>query len=240
MWNSMTWPEIDQLDRESTVLILPVGSTEQHGERLTVGTDHFCAEIWANIVSMKVSGSILLPTLYYGMSWHHTGFPGTISISKEVYTLLIRDLLGSLTQHGFKKILIINGHGGNESGINQAIAEIGEVYPKTKILNPVMTLMMKHQDIVEKTFEEGPVHAGAFEVSVMLAGPFEKTDVRDESVVTVRPKDAQFGQGTGSPEEWKQLFPRGQKGDQTRTDPDFARRLIQYVIGKLVELARNM
>lgn len=237
-WAEMTWKEIDQLDR-NTLLILPVGSTEQHGERLPVETDALFAEYWAKKTAEEIPDSILLPTLNYGMSWHHTAFPGTISLDGPVYALVIRNILESVARAGFHKVLIANGHGGNHKWIEQAIAEVREIYPDMVFSNPVIELIRDNDfKKIADSFGEDIVHAGAMEVSQIAA--IEPEKVRRSSVVTNVPTGAKWGEGTNSPSEWKQKFPMGQKGDQRNCQVDKGEVLNKFIVLKLLEIAKKM
>lgn len=239
-WNEFTWKEIEALPKD-TLLVLPLGSTEQHGERMPLGTDHFLAEAWADRVFPGDSPNVLLlPTLPYGMAWHHTKFPGTISIDASVYTMVLRNILESIARTGFRRILIVNGHGGNHKWIEQAIAETQEVYPNLRVANPTVPLV--ESDEFKQTFEplfgEKVVHAGAMEAS-MIADVFPES-LRDVGVVTHVPKDAVWGEGANSPSVWKQKFPMGQKGDQRQADADKGSQINKFTVEKIREAAAKI
>jgi len=105
----MKWPDVkDYLKRDNRV-ILPVGSTEQHGPWSPVGTDTFAAICLAEDASEK-TGVIIAPPIWFGWSPHHMALPGTISIRPEILIELLYDEIESLTKHGFKKFITINGH----------------------------------------------------------------------------------------------------------------------------------
>ena len=238
-WDMMTWKEIDSIDRSSVVVILPTGSTEQHGERLPVGTDRFFAREWAIAVNAALPSSILLPPLNYGMARHHTAFPGTISLDASVYTLIIKNILESLAKHKFQKVLIVNGHGGNHDWIEQAIAEAKDKYPDLMASNPLMDIAMSEKfKTYTKKFKEDIVHAGAMEVSML--GAMNKFPVAEAKAVTVTPEGAKWGEGTASPDEWKSKFPQGQKGDQTNTNWDLGNEMNCLIIAGFLKAALSL
>lgn len=117
-----TWPEVEAYLNQSTGVILPIGSTEQHGPTGLIGTDAICAEAVAVGVGDAVR-AMVGPTINVGMALHHTGFPGTISLRPSTLIQLIRDYLTCLAKAGFTKFFFINGHGGNIATLKAAFAE---------------------------------------------------------------------------------------------------------------------
>lgn len=120
-----TWTEVETYLLRSRGIIIPIGSTEQHGPTGLIGTDAICAEAIAKGVG-EVTGAMVAPTINVGMALHHTAFPGTISLRPSTMILVIRDYLGSLTKAGFQKFFFLNGHGGNISPLKAAFSETYE------------------------------------------------------------------------------------------------------------------
>jgi creatinine amidohydrolase len=118
-----TWPEVETYLKTSQGLILPIGSTEQHGPTGLIGTDAICAEIVAKGVG-ESTGALVAPTINVGMALHHMAFPGSMSLRPSTLILVIRDYLVGLTQAGFRKFFFINGHGGNMATVKAAFAEV--------------------------------------------------------------------------------------------------------------------
>jgi creatinine amidohydrolase len=117
-----TWPEIETYLTTSQGIIIPIGSTEQHGPTGLIGTDSICAEAIASSVGEK-TGAIVGPTINIGMALHHTAFPGSISLRPSTLILVIRDYITSLAKAGFTKFFFINGHGGNIATLKAAFSE---------------------------------------------------------------------------------------------------------------------
>ncbi len=108
--HEMRWPEIkNYLDKGGDTVLVPVGSTEQHGPHLPLGTDSLVAIRLAEDVG-KAAQVPSCPPLWFGWSPHHMGHPGTISLRAETVIAVVEDICQSLIRHGFKRILIINGH----------------------------------------------------------------------------------------------------------------------------------
>jgi creatinine amidohydrolase len=117
-----TWPEVETYLQTSVGMILPIGSTEQHGPTGLIGTDAICAEKVAKGVG-DATGALVAPTINVGMALHHTDFPGSMSLRPSTLILVVRDMLVSLTKAGFRKFFFINGHGGNVATLKAAFSE---------------------------------------------------------------------------------------------------------------------
>ena len=116
------WPDVEEYLRRDDRLILVAGSTEQHGRHMT-----FASDVWQPWeIACQLSertGVLVAPPLNYGMSLHHMGFPGSLSLRPHTLASVIVDLLESAYVHGFRRILLLNGHGGNTAAIQTALAE---------------------------------------------------------------------------------------------------------------------
>lgn len=122
--SKMTWPEIEERLKESNIAIVPVGSTEQHGPALPLDNDHFAAVQFATMTAERLWDKVkvvVTPPIAFGFSSHHMGFKGTITLRESTLTDVIVDICTSLATHGFKKIILINGHGGNAIAIGNAL-----------------------------------------------------------------------------------------------------------------------
>jgi creatinine amidohydrolase len=117
-----TWQEVETYLQNSTGIIIPIGSTEQHGPTGLIGTDAICAEAIAQGVGAATQ-ALVAPTINVGMALHHTGFPGTMSLRPSTLILVVRDYLTGLARSGFTKFFFINGHGGNIATLKAAFSE---------------------------------------------------------------------------------------------------------------------
>ncbi|ACK71987.1 Creatininase [Gloeothece citriformis PCC 7424] len=117
-----TWPEVETYLQESTGIIIPIGSTEQHGPIGLIGTDAICAEVIAKGVGESTS-AMVSPTLNVGMALHHTAFPGTISLRPSTLIQVVLDYITCLAKSGFTHFFFINGHGGNIATLKAAFSE---------------------------------------------------------------------------------------------------------------------
>jgi creatinine amidohydrolase len=119
LYDQYTWPEIRDLPKEDRVAVIPVGAVEEHGHHLPINTDNFILEsICSEATRRAPSDIVLLPLLPYGACETTSDYPGTISISPDILINYVYDIVKSLARHGFTKILIVNGHGGNRTALD--------------------------------------------------------------------------------------------------------------------------
>jgi len=118
-----TWQEVETYLEGSKGIILPIGSTEQHGPTGLIGTDALSADFIARAVGERAY-AMVAPPINFGMAQHHMAFAGSMTLRPETLLSVLVDLLTSLAIHGFERCLIINGHGGNMATIMTAISEM--------------------------------------------------------------------------------------------------------------------
>jgi creatinine amidohydrolase len=118
-----TWAEVESYLKTSTGIIMPIGSTEQHGPNGLLGTDALCAEVIGRGVG-TATGALVAPTIHVGMAQHHMGFTGTMTLKPSTLINVIGDYVESLAKHGFTRFFFVNGHGGNMATIKTAFDEL--------------------------------------------------------------------------------------------------------------------
>jgi creatinine amidohydrolase len=118
----LTWKDVP--DKTNRVVVLPLGSLEQHGRHLPLLTDSLVGEAILRQVERDVPEVVFLPMLWVGVSEHHRGFPGTVSVPAALYTSLVEQMVECLIQAGFRRIFVFNGHGGNEHPGQQALLNV--------------------------------------------------------------------------------------------------------------------
>lgn len=118
-----TWYEVRDQLADGAAIILPCGSTEQHGPIGLIGTDAICVEEIANRAGV-LAGALVAPTLAYTPAPFNTAFPGTISITEDLFEQMAQQILAGLGDQGFARIYVLNGHGANLAPLRRAIATV--------------------------------------------------------------------------------------------------------------------
>lgn len=120
----LAWPAIAALSRDTPV-VLPIAALEQHGHHLPVFTDSLLLGEIVRRVSSRLAGQVLFtPLLWLGNSDHHLDFPGTLSAPPRTYLDLLNGLAENLLRHGFRRLVFLNGHGGNDIPGRQVVFEL--------------------------------------------------------------------------------------------------------------------
>lgn len=119
--STATWPEIEAYLERSRGIILPTGSTEQHGPMGLIGTDALCAEAVAEGVG-KTAGALVAPVICYTPAPFNTAFPGTISVSETVFKSMVGEIIDGLAGQGFEAVYVLNGHGANLAPLQETAA----------------------------------------------------------------------------------------------------------------------
>lgn len=127
MLSEMTWKEAEEAFGSRHIAIIPVGSNEQHGRHLPLGTDWMLAQELAKRVGEKTNG-IVLPVMPFGWAEYHMDFPGTLYVSKESLYNVMFDVCRCLNKWGIRKIVFINGHGGNISSLQSISVTLRRKY----------------------------------------------------------------------------------------------------------------
>jgi creatinine amidohydrolase len=124
----MRWPQVAALPR-TTPIVFPVAALEQHGHHMPVFTDSLLlGEIMRRVKEALQDRVLFAPLQWLGNSHHHLDFPGTMSASPRVYLDLIIDMVENFLMHGFTRLVVINGHGGNIVPLQQALFEVRQKY----------------------------------------------------------------------------------------------------------------
>ena len=168
--SELTSPEIARIAPD-TVAVLPLAAIEQHGDHLPVMTDTAITAELARRIELALPETVaVLPVLWAGSSHHHLGFPGTLSISSETYVRVLCDLCESLIAAGFRRIFLLNGHGGNQTPFAEALYRLGLKHRNVWIAAQSYWILAG-RELAEQDFMETPrlSHACEYETSMVLA-----------------------------------------------------------------------
>lgn len=169
----MTHPEVAIACKESSgIVVIPIGATEQHGPHLPLNTDNIPVK-WVVLKAAQVVGVCVAPLIPYGNSRQNIGFVGTIAIRPHILGEFVKDICFSLHRHGFQKLLVVNGHGGNWEPLTVALEEV-------HYDTGAMVALVSLYGIAEVPVPEGAPpfegHAGREETEVMLVLAPEDVD----------------------------------------------------------------
>ncbi len=215
-----------------SVVLLPVGSLEQHGTEAPLGCDGIIAEALCRMAGEK-TGCAVLPGLFYGNSLCHTGFPGTFSLSEETYTALLGEIIAEAARNNFRNILVISGHGGNRASAIRAVRRApGNINASYLGFWELPGVSMKEEELFGKT----GFHVTTSEVSMVwhilsrpVPGKFRgryPEQAKDMSALT--------------PEQWKDRYPDGGVGgDMSRVSVDRGKTLLEFTADSLAGVVRN-
>jgi creatinine amidohydrolase len=167
-----SWPELQRAIEDNALVLIPVGTIEEHGKHLPVNTDCIIAEEVSKRVAeiMKEEIPILvMPTVWTGYSEKKMmKWPGTCRISVDTFMNLCFDLCSSLIQMGFRKIVLINGHGHNAEALRVVARKIADAYDVFITVTDVGTMASEIVPKIRKSVQGGSIHGGEYETSLML------------------------------------------------------------------------
>lgn len=235
----MAWTELDALRDEIELVLLPIGSTEQHGPHLGLGTDHLLTQAFCDLAAERMHPRVLsLPAIPWGISDHHMNFAGSMTLRAETFLALIEDVIGSMRAHGFRRFLIVNGHGGNRPLMTAAVHDFG------LRLDIDFLGSLTHSSLGEpgiEDFPERPTHA--CEVEVSQAYYLHPALVREGAQVPGKIDGAfqRLADGLEAQElVWRYAFDaktaNGALGDARRGSREAGERAVQAALDELEEI----
>ena len=179
----LSWPAVEALNKDTPV-VFPVAALEQHGHHLPVFTDSMLLGEIVRRAAERLKDQVLFaPLMWLGNSDHHMDFPGTLSARPRTYLDLVNGLANDFIKHGFRRIVFVNGHGGNDVPGRQALFEVRQQH---RDRNDLLLLFATYWNLGEKvddTFhQKGMSHACEWETSMILrlaphlVGNYKKTE----------------------------------------------------------------
>ncbi len=206
------WPEVME---QPGVLLIPLGSCEQHGPHLPLDTDTRIAVAVANGVASTRRGVRVAPAVAYGASGEHTAFAGTLSIGSEVLAMVIIELMRSADWA--ERVVLVNGHGGNVDGLRSAIR--------------TLTAEGRRLDVWSPSIAGGDAHAGHAETSLMLAIAPELVRMDEAQVGATEPVTVLLPALRAG--GVRAVSPNGVLGDPTRATAEHGRELLADLVSSL-------
>jgi creatinine amidohydrolase len=242
-----TWEDVAEYLKKNDTIIFPIGSTEQHGPAGPLGVDSYAAIALAEDAA-KETGVLVTPPMWFGDSPHHLDFPGSISLRTETLVEVVKDVIRSLSRHGFKKILLINGHKGtNIAPLVTACRNIHQ-YEIPDVFLALADPMYLAKGIahIKDNVEH---HAGELEIShVWYKHPHlikpEKLTIEGVDLSAIMssfvPPDLLGKSGDSIEVFWnsreqKEFAPTGSFSDSSKASPEKGRQYHEYMVKNLVK-----
>lgn len=236
----LTRRQIDAIDREHAVIVQPIGAIEQHGDHLPINTDAFRAE---QVVDLALSQCAVdvdawsLPVQAYGKSVEHTGIGGTIALTSSTLTAVCLDLGRSLAASGFRKLVFVNGHGG-QPGLLDSIARDIRLATGLQVFSINLGAFGVPHDVASGSAFD--IHGGRQETSIMMALAPELVHpewaVAGDRDVAGAYRDKEYLTLEGAvPTAWltRDLTANGVVGDPAGANADEGRRIVEHRAGSL-------
>jgi len=248
----MTWEDVKKCVTEKSIVLVPVGSIEEHGPHLPLLTDSIIVEEVVKETAKRVIKegipTLVAPTIAFGYSSRDVmKFPGTIALRIDTFIDLVFDYLTSLIHHGLRRILVVNSHGQNYGALRVVARKI---YEKTSVpiaIVPLCTLLAREVIMKYRKSDLGGIlHAGEVETSVMLY--LEKELVKLEKVsreVTVPPSPILGGdamlRGKIFLTTWSYWrSEKGILGDPTVAREEFGKVVFDKIVEELVSIVKEL
>ncbi len=242
-----TASEIRRLVEDEPVIVLPVGSVEQHGPHLSIYTDTLLptAVLGAALVRLEDDERIyFLPPLAYGVSIEHSGLGGTITLRSTTFLSLIGDILHSLAQIGMKKVVLLNGHGGNINLLGVAAREAHiDTGMDIFIASTGALISPESLSLPKKECDQG-IHAGAVETAVIwkIYPDWVRDDERAREYPQFHSDLLELSLEGRIPLAWmtRDLSRTGILGDATLATPELGEQVFTEMVQALVHILREI
>jgi creatinine amidohydrolase len=182
--SNLKWPDLAEIQKKPNVIILPVGSTEQHGYHLPVNVDSAIATHLAEETARKVNAgrsarALVAPTIQYTDVSTFRKYPGTIGISMETEIRLVEDIVHSLVFNGFHNILLLNGHAGNTIPISAALRKVNAEFPDAGLYAVSWWFLGNIPHLLKS---KPGLHAEETETSLCMVIEPDKVDINKASI----------------------------------------------------------
>lgn len=243
LWELMTWPEIEAYLKTMDTAILPCGAIEQHGPHLPVDIDYYDARYLAHQVAQACADPkpLVLPSIPFGVSYHHEDFKGTISVSNDALSRFVYDIGMALAKNGIKKLIILNGHGDNAPTLSYAAQMINR---DAHIFVCVDTGETSDVDLYDLIETPNDIHAGEIETSTSLAIRPEmvQMDKAQDSTLSFGSKYLDYDSDRGV--SWyvrtSKISESGVLGDPTKATVEKGEKMWELMIRHLVRFVESV
>src|SRR5919199_4399067 len=250
-YDDLTWPEVKEAAAAGKVILIPIGSIEDHGPHLPLNTDNIIVESVCFEVARRVPDEILsLPVLPLGFEHHHMDFPGSLTSSMEILLNYFADAAISVARHGFTHIMLVNGHGSNASLVElaarKAVLATGAIVAAMAGNAAVDDVLVR--DLIAQHRRSGPGgigHACEYETAMLLylRPDLVQMELAVKEMGQSTLKYFSWDHPTPSVYSWMDWWSRfsrtGIAGDPTVATREFGELLFNATVERMIELMRE-
>ena len=231
MISEMNWLEASERIKESRAVIIPLGSTEQHGYHMTLDTDNIVGKYVSKVLAEKTD-CVVLPVMPYGQVWSAKDFPGTISLKERTFIEVVKDVVISLEKCGANNIILFSSHFGNSLPSKNAARELLDEYNYRNVYHITYTDMLKHgKDIMEtEMWNNKTFHAAELETSILLYIDPKTVDM-SKAVCEYAPIP---GDVEIRPIPWKEYCVSGVFGDSSKATAEKGQKYLDNWINEMI------
>ena len=241
-----SWPEIKEMADQDKVLLLPIGSVEQHGLHLPLELDSLTAFEMSKKAALGSNGiALVMPPIYYTYTGNQMDFPGSVDVDPNHIIDYLFDICKSVTQHGFRRIILVSGHGGNTPYLTIVSQKVGNN-------TPALCCGFEYWDLAREKVSKiisHECHAGELETSLLLALKPEVVDMskaEKDMNIYMNQSDSKWAWANfmkGAPVKfeyrWSAFSKTGTLGDPTIASKEKGEQVIDAIIEDFVEYIKE-
>ena len=242
------WPEVRELLARDPVVVVPTGAFEQHGHHMPLMVDWFLASQVAEQAARSAQqagvAAVVTPPVWTGYSPHHMDFPGTVTLDVASFMALLKGVVTSLHRHGFRRILLLNGHGGNANIIRSAVQLLRFEHDIDVAAASYWDFALEEISAWRQSGVGGINHAGEMETSLMLALKGELVDMEQAQDLyldraTYLPADLTVGGPVTRAATFAELSEHGAIGASTLATAERGEELLEGIVAAVAGFIRD-
>lgn len=245
MLANLTSPQAGELLQSLKMVLIPVGAHEQHGPALPVSTDALTATVLSTLAGALLAPQVAVaPTIPWGVSWHHFGRPGTISLKEETLIFIVLDTIDSLYRQGVQRFVLVNTHGGNTAALTIA-AERAKRDLGVPLVVPVYAYSLIANAARDVLGEDAVGHAGGDEAAAILAirpdlVSRHRLEASEQQPDLLRAKRIVSAVGGTLPVMMHKLSPSGATGDASNASAEHGNAILGQAANQLRAIVEEL
>ncbi|MGC8512028.1 MAG: creatininase family protein [Acidimicrobiales bacterium] len=237
----LTWNDVDQRREMSPLVIIPVGSCEQHGPALALCTDSERARAFAELLADRIAPlALVTPPVPVGVSEHHMGFTGTLTVNPVTFVQFVFEIIESLARHGWRRMFVLNGHGGNDAALGvlstRIMRELPDICFAWSGISPLVadvsadhsTSVLRGHSCELETSQTMYLAPEIVRSDRLQAGTSERSQLTSQAALSRSRRAIHY------PLPYDRVTPTGALGDARSANADLGKLLIETAADRLV------